>query len=94
MYVPNVTSPRVYACTSCAGDCGAAILMYDGQLVGIHKMFVSALREHLERSRIINDGEPLTGVDGSLAALVVGAGQGTSVAVLASQFSLDAAAER
>lgn len=79
----------LYSCTTYAGDSGAALLMHDAQLVGIHLEFVNALRESLERTGSVD--ERLSSVEGSLADLVAGAGQGTSVALLASQFTqLDA----
>ena len=77
----------LYSCTTYAGDSGAALLLRDGQLVGIHLEFVNALRESLDRKTSIDSR--LSDVEESLAALVAGAGQGTSVAVLSTQFDLD-----
>jgi hypothetical protein len=77
----------LYQCTTYAGDSGAALLLYDGQLVGMHLDFVNALRESLDRKTSVNCR--LSDVEQSLAALVAGAGQGTSVALLASQFDFE-----
>ena len=73
----------LYACPAYAGDSGAAFLMADEQLVGVHHAFVNQLREQFERKHSVD--EPLTGVEVSLEALVAGAGRGTCVALLASQ---------
>ena len=64
--------------------------MYDGKLVGIHLEFVNSLREHLDRKETVD--ERLNEAEASLHALVAGAGQGTCVALLATQFKLDVAA--
>ena len=80
----------LYSCTTYAGDSGAALLLRDGQLVGIHLVFVNALRESLDRKTSMDSR--LSDVEESLAALVVGAGQGTSVALLSTQFDLDSVA--
>jgi hypothetical protein len=66
------------------GDCGGALLLYNGQLVGIHVVLVSALREVLQRKLVIE--ERLSSVDESLNALIRGMSDGC-VAVLASQFT-------
>ena len=80
----------LYACTTYAGDSGGALLMHDGQLVGIHLDFVNALREHLSRQGSV--AERLTDAEESLDALMTGAGQGTCVALLATSTNLDAGA--
>ena len=74
----------LYSCITYAGDSGGALLMHDGELVGVHLDFVNALREGLARKASVD--ERLSGVEGSLAALVARAGQGTCVALLASEF--------
>jgi hypothetical protein len=53
----------------------------------MHLDFVNALRESLDRKTSVNCR--LSDVEQSLAALVAGAGQGTSVALLASQFDFE-----
>ena len=73
----------LYACPAYAGDSGAAFLMADEHLIGVHVAFVNQLRENFERKRSVD--ERLTGVEVSLEALVAGAGRGTCVALLASQ---------
>ena len=80
----------LYACTTYAGDSGGALLMHDGQLVGIHLEFVNALRENLARK--VDVTERLTDVEESLDELMTGAGQGTCVALLATPANLGAAA--
>ena len=80
----------LYACTTYAGDSGGALLMHDGQLVGIHLEFVNALRENLARK--VDVTERLTDVEESLDELMAGAGQGTCVALLATPANLGAAA--
>ena len=76
----------LYACTTYAGDSGGALLMHDGQLVGIHLEFVNALRENLARK--VGVTERLTDVEESLDELMTGAGQGTCVALLATPANL------
>ena len=87
-------SPRerhlLYACPTYAGDSSGALLMHDGQLVGIHREFVNALRENLARK--IGVTERLTDVEESLDELMTSAGQGTCVALLATPANLGAAA--
>jgi len=80
----------LYACTTYAGDSGGALLMHDGQLVGIHLEFVNALRGNLARK--VDVTERLTDVKESLDELMTGAGQGTCVALLATPANLGAAA--
>lgn len=74
----------LYSCITYAGDSGGALLLQDGELVGVHLDFANALREALARRASVD--VRLSGVEGSLAALVAGAGQGTCVALLASEF--------
>jgi hypothetical protein len=81
----------LYSCTTWAGDSGAALLLQDGQLVGIHVEFVNALRENLQRKAAVDDR--LTDVEDSLDELVAGAGQGTCVALLSTQFKPGAASD-
>ena len=80
----------LYACATYAGDSGGALLMHDGQLVGIHLEFVNVLRENLARK--VDMTERLTDVEESLDELMTGAGQGTCVALLATPANLGAAA--
>ena len=73
----------VYACNTWGGNSGGALLMYDGQLVGIHLALVNALRETLERKLVVE--ERLDSVEASLNEVVRGVSSGC-VALLASQF--------
>ena len=73
-----------YSCPTFRGDSGAALLLKDGQLVGLHTEVVNSLRERSDRERVV-DG--LSEVEESLDAVVSGGlGQGC-VAVLASVFA-------
>ncbi|KAG2502389.1 hypothetical protein BBO99_00005853, partial [Phytophthora kernoviae] len=45
----------VYSCPTYAGDSGAALLIKDGYLVGIHLETINALREELDRKKVIKD---------------------------------------
>jgi hypothetical protein len=53
-----------YNCETYAGDSGAALLIKDGFLVGIHLATANALREELDRKKVIKDR--LTDVEESL----------------------------
>ena len=83
------TSPHghhlFYICTTFAGDSGAALLLKDGKLVGIHLEIANAARERLERMKTDLSGR-LGQVEESLDALVSGGfGQG-AVAILGNAF--------
>ena len=73
----------VFSSLSFSGDSGAALLLYDGQLVGIHTGIVNELKERMRTST--DFGERLSEAENSLAELVRGVAQGC-VAVLATQF--------
>ncbi|KAH9082756.1 hypothetical protein LEN26_021209 [Aphanomyces euteiches] len=45
----------MYACPAYAGDSGAALILKDGFLVGIHLETINALREEIERKKVIKD---------------------------------------
>ncbi|RLN81499.1 hypothetical protein BBJ28_00011958 [Nothophytophthora sp. Chile5] len=45
----------MYSCPTYAGDSGAALLVKDGCLVGIHQETINALREDLDRKKVIED---------------------------------------
>lgn len=74
-----------YICTAFAGDSGAALLLKDGELVGLHVEMANAARERLERMQ--TDLRGTWGeVEESLDAIVSGHfGQG-AVAVLDNAF--------
>ncbi|RLN02691.1 hypothetical protein BBJ28_00016351 [Nothophytophthora sp. Chile5] len=67
----------VYSCPTYAGDSGAALIVKDGYLVGIHLETINALRENLDRKKIIKDR--LNDVEESLDNIVrSGLAQGCS----------------
>jgi hypothetical protein len=73
-----------YSCPTFAGDSGAALIIEDGCLVGIHLETINALREQIERKKLIKDR--LSDVEDSLDNLLAaGLAQGCS-ALLAHQF--------
>ncbi len=74
-----------YACPAFRGDSGAALLLNKGRLVGLHVEVVNALRERLDRQKVV---DKLTEVEESLDAVISGLGlrQGC-VAVLAKVFA-------
>jgi hypothetical protein len=72
-----------YSCTTWAGDSGGALLLHDGELVGIHLALVNALHDTLERKLAVD--EQLDSVEASLNELVRGVSNGC-VALLASHF--------
>ena len=43
-----------YQCPTYAGDSGAALLLKDGRLIGIHQATVNALKERLDQAKTIN----------------------------------------
>ena len=73
----------VYSCSAWGGDSGGALLLHDGELVGIHLALVNALHETLDRKLDVE--ERLDSVEASLNELVRGVSNGC-VALLASQF--------
>lgn len=74
----------MYSCPTYAGDSGAALIMKDGFLVGIHLETINALREELERKKVIKDR--LNDVEQSLDMIVrSGLAQGCS-GLLAHEF--------
>jgi hypothetical protein len=73
-----------YSCPTFAGDSGAALVIEDGCLVGIHIETINALREQIDRKKLIKDR--LSSVEESLDnILAAGLAQGCS-ALLAHQF--------
>ncbi|RLN57783.1 hypothetical protein BBJ28_00004900 [Nothophytophthora sp. Chile5] len=67
----------VYSCPTYAGDSGAALIVKDGYLVGIHLETINALRENLDRKKVIKDR--LNDVEESLDNIVrSGLAQGCS----------------
>ena len=74
----------MYSCPTYAGDSGAALIVKDGFLVGIHLETINALREELERKKVIKDR--LNDVEQSLDMIVrSGLAQGCS-GLLAHEF--------
>lgn len=74
-----------YVCDAFAGDSGAALLLKDGKLVGLHVDTVNAVRERLQRIKPDLGGR-LTELEQSLDAIVSGGfGQG-HVAILANAY--------
>ncbi len=55
----------IYTSQTWPGDSGAALVMYDGQLVGLHLAGVNALREKFERMHVEHE-ERLSAVEDSL----------------------------
>ncbi|EEY68323.1 uncharacterized protein PITG_04756 [Phytophthora infestans T30-4] len=75
----------MYSCPTYAGDSGAALLLKDGFLVGIHLETINALREEMDRKKTIKDrlndvGESLDNIARS------GLAQGCSFGLLAHEF--------
>ena len=83
MKVSSAKRHVVYSCATLGGDSGGALLLHDGQLVGIHLALVNALHEALDRKLAVN--ERLDSVEASLDELVRGVSNGC-IALLASQF--------
>lgn len=74
-----------YICNAFAGDSGAALLLTDGKLVGLHLDIADAVRERLERIKTDLRGRPSES-EHSLDAIVSGEfGQG-HVAILGNAF--------
>lgn len=45
----------MFSCPIYAGDSGAALIVKDGCLVGIHQKTINALREEIDRKKVIKD---------------------------------------
>lgn len=60
-----------YDCPTFAGDSGAALILKDGQLVGIHQEAVSALRERIEHAKVLREAR-LPEVEQSIDAILSG----------------------
>ncbi|CAK4296009.1 unnamed protein product [Aphanomyces euteiches] len=58
----------MYSCPTYAGDSGAALIVKDGFLIGIHLETINALREEIERKKVIKDR--LNDVEESLDMIV------------------------
>ncbi len=58
-----------YDCPTYAGDYGAALILKDGQLVGIHQESVSALRERIERAKVLREAR-VSGEEHSIDAIL------------------------
>ncbi|EEY68358.1 CRN domain-containing protein-containing protein [Phytophthora infestans T30-4] len=75
----------MYSCPTYAGDSGAALLLKDGFLVGIHLETINALREEMDRKKTIKDR--LNDVEESLDNIArSGLAQGCSFGLLAHEF--------
>ena len=73
----------LYQSTSCAGDSGASLLLFDGELVGIHLGVVNDLQRLKEQALGVDDA--LAELASSVNALIDGQSQGC-LALLASAF--------
>uniref|UniRef100_A0A6T5U1A1 Uncharacterized protein n=1 Tax=Chlamydomonas chlamydogama TaxID=225041 RepID=A0A6T5U1A1_9CHLO len=51
----------VYNCPTFEGDCGSAVLLHDGKLIGLHVEAINQLKERIEKDKIMAevDGEHL-----------------------------------
>ncbi|KAF4149800.1 Trypsin-like peptidase domain [Phytophthora infestans] len=75
----------MYSCPTYAGDSGAALLLKDGFLVGIHLETINALREEMDSKKTIKDR--LNDVEESLDNIArSGLAQGCSFGLLAHEF--------
>ena len=75
----------LFRCTTFAGDSGAAFILKDGCLVGIHQEAVNALRERLQHAKVVKDR--LSEVEQSIDALVSGGTAQGCCALLSSAFA-------
>ena len=73
----------VYTSTTWAGDSGSALLLHDGELVGIHLAVVNSVRESLRMKTDFE--ERLDDLESSVNDLIRGVAQGC-IALLASTF--------
>ncbi|KAL0052530.1 hypothetical protein WJX82_003467 [Trebouxia sp. C0006] len=64
----NHNNHLFFRCTTFAGDSGAALILMDGCLVGIHQEAVNALRERLQHAKLVKD--MLSEVELSIDAVV------------------------
>ena len=81
----NHNNHLLFRCTTFAGDSGAALILKDGCLVGIHQEAVNALRERLQHAKVVKDR--LTEVEQSIDALVSGGTAQGCCALLSSVFA-------
>lgn len=75
----------LFQCTPFAGDSGAALILKDGCLVGIHQEAVNALRERMQHAKVVKDR--LSEVEQSIDALVSGGTSQGCCALLSSVFA-------
>ena len=75
----------LYVCIAFAGDSGAALLLKDGKLVGLHMEFANMARERLEQMQTDSKGQ-LGEVEESLEAIISGGVRQGAVAVLGIAF--------
>ena len=61
----NHKNHLLFRCTIFAGDSGAALIVKDGYLVGIHQEAVNALRERVQHAKVVKDklGEAEQAID-------------------------------
>ncbi|DBA73556.1 TPA: hypothetical protein ACH3X2_009799 [Trebouxia sp. C0005] len=81
----NHNNHLLFRCTTFAGDSGAALILKDGCLVGIHQEAVNALRERLQHAKVVKDR--LSEVEQSIDALVSGGTAQGCCALLSSVFA-------
>ena len=66
----NQNKHLFFRCTTFAGDSGTALILKDGDLVGIHQEAISALRERLQHAKLVQDR--LTEAEKSIDAVLSG----------------------
>ena len=81
----NHNNHLFFRCTTFAGDSGAAFILMDGCLVGIHQEAVNALRERLQHAKLVKDR--LSEVELSIDAIVNGGVAQGCCALLSSVFA-------
>lgn len=60
----------VYQCPTFAGDSGGAIVLKDGQVIGIHQETVNQARERIERGEDLDTNSRLESVEASINDLI------------------------
>lgn len=83
--ISNHNNHLFFRCTTFAGDSGAALILMDGCLVGIHQEAVNALRERLQHAKLVKDR--LSEVELSIDAVVNGGIAQGCCALLSSVFA-------
>ena len=81
----NHNTHLFFCCTTFAGHSGAALILKDGCVVGIHQDAVNALREQLQHAKLVKDR--LTEAEKSIDAIVNGGVAQGCCALLSSVFT-------